>query len=106
MLVTSLCTPISDFRTQLNAVASFKLPLPGWLVKLFVQPIAMKILKQDARILRAQTEAVTRFGGEQFVSTDIDLMGGPIWRMLKEAEKGGLKTYPTPEEIKRITFEA
>ena len=106
MLVTSVCTPISDFRTQLNAVVSFKLPVPGWLVKLFIQPVALKILKQDAKVLQAQTRTIARFGGEQFVSTDIDLLGGPIWRMLKEAESGRGKKYASPEEIKRITFES
>jgi phenylpropionate dioxygenase-like ring-hydroxylating dioxygenase large terminal subunit len=86
LLVTSLCTPVDDFVTRMFAVVSFRLRLPAALVRPLVTPLAMRVLRQDAAVLRRQTETVRRFGGEQFVSTELDLLGPHIWRLLREAE--------------------
>jgi hypothetical protein len=45
-------------------------------------------LAQDADILRQQTQGIQRFGGEAYMSTELDLMGPEIWRMLRQAERG------------------
>ncbi len=89
-LVTSLCTPVSDFFTVLHAVVSFRLGrVPTSVVKPFLEPLARKIFAQDARILKLQTNAVKQFGGEQFVSTEVDVLGPEIWRLMKSAQGGG-----------------
>lgn len=90
LLVTSLCTPLDDFTTRMYAVVAFRLRLPTALIRPLVTPLAMRVLRQDAAVLRAQTETVRRFGGEQFVSTEIDLLGPHIWRLLRDAEAGSL----------------
>jgi hypothetical protein len=72
----------------MHAVISFRLPLPGWLVALFLEPIAMRILRQDQEIVRAQTEVITRFGGERYASTEVDVLGGDIHRLMKQAAAG------------------
>lgn len=87
VVATSALTPISDFVTKLYAVVSFRAIVPSFLLRMFVTPIAMRILAQDVVMLRAQTETVQRFEGEQFVSTDVDLLGPHIWRLLKQAER-------------------
>lgn len=97
-LVTSICTPVSDFETRVYAEVAFRLPLPGWLVRPFIQPLAMRIFEQDRVMLRAQTEAIERFGGEQFVSTEIDVLGGAIWRLMRAAERGEAPGADEPEE--------
>jgi len=102
VIATTVCTPISDFETRMNAAVSFKLPLPGWLVRPFIQPVAMSVIRQDARILKAQTEWIERFGGEQFVSTEIDVLGGHIYRMLRAAERGERLEVPTEGHEERI----
>ena len=84
----SLCTPISDFVTRVFAVVAFRLPVPGWLVAPFIGPVAMRVFQQDVRILDLQTRAIERFGGEQFISTEIDVLGGQIWRLLRRAAEG------------------
>ena len=48
----------------------------------------MRILRQDARILERQTEQVQRFGGEAFASTEIDVLGLRIKKLLREAAAG------------------
>ncbi len=88
-LVSAAMTPISDFYTQITSVVSFKLRLlPAWLVKFFVKPLALQIFKQDAAILKQQTQNIHRFFGEQYASTEIDVLGRHIWRLLRGAERG------------------
>ncbi|MGH7823068.1 MAG: Rieske 2Fe-2S domain-containing protein, partial [Candidatus Binatia bacterium] len=88
LFVCAALTPVADFRTRFFAVVSFRLPLPPALVRLAVTPVARRIFMQDAAILRSQTEAIRRFGGERYTSTEIDLLGPQIRRLMKEAEQG------------------
>ena len=87
-LVNSICTPVSDVLTRIHAVIAFRTRLPGWLVKLLLDPVATKIFRQDAFILKAQGESLRRFGGEHYASTAIDVLGLQIARLLREATPG------------------
>jgi phenylpropionate dioxygenase-like ring-hydroxylating dioxygenase large terminal subunit len=102
-LVTALCTPESDFVTHLHAVVSFKLRVPAHWIKPLVEPLALRIFGQDAKMLRHQTETVQRFGGEQFMNTDIDVLGPEIWRLLKQAERGEVRPSELVSE-RRVTL--
>lgn len=88
LVTTSAHTPIGDFDTAIYVVVSFRLPLPGWLVRPFVTPVATHIFGQDASILREQTDNIRRFGGERYATTEIDVLGPHIWRMLRHAARG------------------
>ncbi|MCA1683009.1 MAG: aromatic ring-hydroxylating dioxygenase subunit alpha [Actinobacteria bacterium] len=88
LVVTSAFTPVSDTDTRLHAAVTFRGALPAWLVRAVVTPIANRIFAQDERILRAQAEAIDRFGGEQFASTELDVLGTEVWRLLRRAERG------------------
>jgi phenylpropionate dioxygenase-like ring-hydroxylating dioxygenase large terminal subunit len=87
-LVNSICTPVSEVLTRLHAVIAFRTRLPGWLVKLVLNPVATRIFRQDAFILRAQGENLRRFGGEHYTSTSIDVLGLQIARLLRGSESG------------------
>ena len=102
ILVTSACTPVSDFHTVLHAVISFRMRIPGALIKPVLQPLALKIFSQDAVVLKLQTEAIHRFGGEQYVSTELDILGPQIWRLMRQAERGEVTpaTEPTTKSLK------
>ena len=89
-LITTLCTPVEDFRTRLNAAILFRTRFPGPLVRLLIEPVARRIFNQDAAMLKRQSEAARRFGGEHYMSTEIDVLGLQIWQLLKHAEKGEL----------------
>jgi phenylpropionate dioxygenase-like ring-hydroxylating dioxygenase large terminal subunit len=82
---TAALTPVNDFETAVHAVVTYKLPVPGWLVRPFVEPVALRIFRQDERILRRQTEVIRNFGGERYTSTELDVLGHEIWRLLKQA---------------------
>jgi phenylpropionate dioxygenase-like ring-hydroxylating dioxygenase large terminal subunit len=102
-VVSAALTPVSDFQTELYAVISFKLPLPGVVVVPFLKPIALRIFGQDAEVLERQTETIRRFGGEQYMSTEIDVVGNHILRLLRDAERGARKADGEPVE-KRLTM--
>lgn len=96
IVVSSVLSPVADFHTRLYTVVSFKLPLPGWLVALVVKPIARRIFGQDKRMLALQTQNIDRFGGEQYVSTELDALGPHILRLLRNAERGALAPLDEP----------
>lgn len=102
-IVTSFCTPVSDFHTRMVAVASFRTPLPRSVVRAALEPVAMRIFRQDAEILRRQTETIRRFGGEQMSSTEIDVMGPSIWRVLRDAER--LERIDANEAVEGVAAE-
>jgi phenylpropionate dioxygenase-like ring-hydroxylating dioxygenase large terminal subunit len=88
-LVTTAITPVEDYHCRLFASISFRLKwIPGWLVALFLRPVAVRIFGQDAKILAKQTDWVHRFGGEEFVNTEVDVLGPHILALLKAAERG------------------
>lgn len=88
ILVAAAMTPIEDFRTRIHAVVAIRARLPVAVVKPVLLPLALKIFAQDVAILGKQTEAIRRFGGEQYASTEIDVLGKHIWRLLRAAERG------------------
>lgn len=102
LFVSAALTPESDYRTHLYAVISFKLPIPGGVLVPFLKPIALSIFKQDAKILARQTENIRLFGGEQYVSTEVDVLGPHILRLLRAAERGKLDGSATE---RRFTME-
>lgn len=88
VVITNLLTPVSDYVTAMHAIVTFRLPIASALVGRVLEPLAKRIVHQDAVILREQTRNVRRFGGERFVSTDVDILGGHILRLLRQAERG------------------
>jgi phenylpropionate dioxygenase-like ring-hydroxylating dioxygenase large terminal subunit len=88
LVVTTAMTPADDFHTRLFVAVSFRVRAPGWLLRPFLTPAAARIFKQDAWMLGLQAENVRRFGGERFASTELDVLGPQMWRLLRQAERG------------------
>jgi phenylpropionate dioxygenase-like ring-hydroxylating dioxygenase large terminal subunit len=101
LLNTAAMTPVSATETTMWAVIQLRLPIPSWLVTPVVTPIAMRILRQDSSILAMQAQAIERFGGEDFTSTEIDVLGPHIWKLLAAAASG--EPAPGPFEH-RVTM--
>ena len=83
---TIIQLPLSPLRTRAWFVVRFASPLPAPLVRTVVRQQGKHILRQDAEGLAHQTEQTQRFGGERYASTEIDLLGTAIWRLLRQAE--------------------
>ncbi len=88
LVTTTAFTPGEDGVTDLHAAVTFRLRLPPALVKAVVTPVANRIFAQDKAILQQQSENVRRFGGEQYASTELDVLGQHILRLLRRAERG------------------
>ena len=104
LVTTTALTPLGPHRTRLFGASSFRLPMPGATVLgRALEPIALRILRQDAVVLKAQTENVRRFGGERFVSTELDTLGPGIRALLRHAAEG--RARPTAEpRVRRLTM--
>lgn len=104
LFVSAALTPEVDYRTHLWAVISVKLPIPAGPLVPLLKPIAIQIFKQDARLLARQTENIRLFGGEQYVSTELDVLGPHILRLLRAAERGKIDSSSEPTE-RRLTMD-
>ncbi|MHA7628059.1 Rieske 2Fe-2S domain-containing protein [Corallococcus sp. M7] len=100
IVVNSAMTPVSDWDTLVYAVVTVKLPVPRWLLKAavpFVLPVGLHIFGQDARILERQTDSIRRFGTEAYASTEIDVLGPSILRLMRAQERE--RTAPPPDTV-------
>jgi phenylpropionate dioxygenase-like ring-hydroxylating dioxygenase large terminal subunit len=102
LVATILHTPVHVLLSRAFFVQCIRLPLPMWLVRSYVARKVDQELRQDRAALAAQTGAIQRFGGERYASTELDLMGPEILRMLKQAERGVAVGDSVPEE--RVRF--
>ncbi|HEV8622820.1 MAG TPA: aromatic ring-hydroxylating dioxygenase subunit alpha, partial [Acidimicrobiia bacterium] len=102
LLVTSALTPVTPTQTRLHSAVTFSLRVPHALIKALLPPLAGLIFAQDARILRRQAETIERFGGEQFASTENDVLGQGILRLLRRAERGEPSEEEHPERRLRM----
>ncbi|MEZ4319501.1 MAG: aromatic ring-hydroxylating dioxygenase subunit alpha [Myxococcota bacterium] len=102
ILLNAACTPITPDETVLHAVVSVKSRIPGFLLRPLVQPIALWIFSQDVKVLSLQTES-KRLTGDRYVSTEVDLLGPHIARLLKRAEDGALdELEPYQREVRML----
>ena len=84
---TILHLPMGPFRTRAWFVLDFSSPLPASAAAAIIKARGRSVLRQDADMLAAQTATARRFGGERYTSTDLDLLGRGIWRLLRQAER-------------------
>jgi len=88
LVTTSALTPLTPLRTAVHTVVSYRLPVPGFVIRPFVIPIAEHIFRQDARMLALQTQTLRHFGREAFTSTELDAIGPIALRLLQKASRG------------------
>jgi phenylpropionate dioxygenase-like ring-hydroxylating dioxygenase large terminal subunit len=82
-------TPVGDFRTRFWLVSCWRVPRERHAeLRPLIEKQLDTILGQDVEILRAQTRRIRELGGESYRSTELDLMGPEILRMLRQAERG------------------
>lgn len=98
VLITGLCLPVEERRTKMFVRIHYFTPLPNKLVGTLLKPIGLRIFKQDADILKAQSLTIARFGEERFSSTPLDVLGGRVLRLMRAQEAGILDTLEVEEE--------
>jgi phenylpropionate dioxygenase-like ring-hydroxylating dioxygenase large terminal subunit len=101
LVSTSFLLPEGPRRTRLFAVIRYRAGLPGRLLLPVIAPIAWLILRQDARMLAATTRNLERCGGGRRSSTELDLLGADVARLLRDGP-----SEPPDEPERRVTFRA
>ena len=91
ILVVTAMTPVEAFLTRVYSVVCFRTRMPRVVLEPIIVPLALKIFAQDATMLGKQTALIKAFGGEQFASTEIDVLGRHIWRLMRSAERGDVQ---------------
>jgi hypothetical protein len=86
-IITSQCTPLGEYETDVHTVITFSFGRIGPLVRLLLEPVCRKIIRQDVEILASQTDQLRRFGGPQFCHVETDLLGLKIHSMRRRAER-------------------
>ncbi|KPK16901.1 MAG: hypothetical protein AMJ62_03860 [Myxococcales bacterium SG8_38] len=102
LVTTAALTPRDATVTDIFATVAVKVPIPNLALRTVFKPVAMRILHQDTEILRRQTEQVQRFGKEEFASTEIDVLGLRIKKLLREAAAGKRATAQEERRIKML----
>src|SRR2546426_2341001 len=85
-IITSQCTPIAEFETEVYTVMTFRFGRIGTLVRMIFEPISLHIIQQDVDVLRAQTRQIRRFEGPRFSHVETDLLGLKIHALRRCAE--------------------
>jgi hypothetical protein len=77
--------------------------VPAAVIRPIVLARGRHVLHQDADMLALQSERIATFGGESFTSTELDLLGAPIWRLLRQAERAEGLVLTTDEDDTEAT---
>jgi phenylpropionate dioxygenase-like ring-hydroxylating dioxygenase large terminal subunit len=88
-IITSQCTPINEWETQVYTVISFRFAAIGPLVRLVFEPLSRHIIQQDVEILAEQTKQLRANGGPHYAYVDTDLLGLKIQALRRKAERNG-----------------
>lgn len=88
IVATHLLAPVTRELTRIFFVVTLKLRVPGWLAVPVVHVVGRWIIGQDARALRLQSENASRFGGERWHSTEVDVLGPHVAHLLERAARG------------------
>lgn len=96
-IITSSCTPISENKTRVHTVITFRFGKIGWLIRLFFEPLSRWIIKQDVQMVALQQQSIERFGTKHYHIIEQDLLFKQIseWRRSIEYEKEPPQTMET-----------
>jgi len=86
-IITSQCTPLNESETDVHTMITFSFGRIAPLVRLLLEPVCRKIIRQDVEVLAVQSEQIRRFGGAQFCHVETDLLGLKIQSMRRRAER-------------------
>lgn len=93
VLIQGAWTPLADNQLLVHVVISLKTVIPAWLVTPFLVPIAMRIFRQDAEMLQVQWDTQQAFGEVNYRSSQLDVLGTHILRLMRQAAEEGM---PSP----------
>ena len=100
-IISSACTPVSDWETQVYTVITFCFGHIAPVVRLVFEPMARRILRQDVDILTLHGQQMRKLGGPRYAHVETDLLGIEIQRMRRRCERG---EPPQQQEVERAVI--
>lgn len=102
-LLVDLCfTPQTVDHLRVFAVISGQVPRGlGWLAPGMARLLLAQVVRQDRAVLELQTANLRRFGGPGYTSTELDVLGPHIRRMLRSEQP---PTAPAEPQETRVTM--
>lgn len=103
-IITSQASPVTERRTEVFTVITFRHGSIGPLVRWFFQPLCHHIIRQDVAILKRQGRNLRRFGGPDYAHVETDLVGLHMHTLRRRAELGEAPPKEISERTLRIRF--
>ena len=100
-IISSACTSVSDWETQVYTVITFCFGHIAPAVRLVFEPMARRILRQDVDILTLHGQQMRKLGGPRYSHVETDLLGIEIQRMRRRCEHG---EPPQQQEVERAVI--
>lgn len=102
-VITSTCTPMGEYDTQVYTLISYKLGLFNHLAKYFMPYYTRQVIQQDVEIMEIQGRALRHYGDFEFNSTPADTLHIHIEALRDWAQKGGVGPKPEPT-VQKMAF--
>jgi phenylpropionate dioxygenase-like ring-hydroxylating dioxygenase large terminal subunit len=99
--IVNFLTPVAADCTKVFTVAGLRLRCGGALLGRLAQPFAMWVARQDATMLRKVSDTVRTFGGQNFVSTQADVLGPLMGHLLRQAQAAAVDPAQWAAEAQR-----
>lgn len=95
-IITSTCTPISEYETMVYTLISFKLGWFNQVARFFLPYYTRQVIRQDVEIMEVQGRGLKHYGQEDFSSTPADTLHLHIEALRSWAQAGGQAPRPEP----------
>jgi phenylpropionate dioxygenase-like ring-hydroxylating dioxygenase large terminal subunit len=95
-VITSQCTPVSPFESQVYTLISYKLGVLNEPLKRFLGFYTRRVIQQDVDIMKLHGAHMKSFGSRAFTSTPADYLHVHIEALRDHAESGAQGEPPEP----------
>lgn len=102
-IITSQITPVTPTTAQVYTSIAFRFGIVNPIARMLLPAYTRTVIQQDVRIMRMQTENLTRFGARCFHGTDADAIHRAIESLRDHALAGERSAAPGPLKT-RLTF--
>ena len=97
LIITSTCTPVSEYETRVYTLISYKLGMMNAVAKRLLPWYTRQVIEQDVEIMEIQSRGIKHYESEQFMSTPADRLHIHIEALRKWAQDGGTRRKPSPK---------
>ena len=102
-IITSTCTPVSEYETRVFTLISYRLGWFNTVARHLLPWYTRQVIEQDVDIMKIQSRGLKHYKKEEFMSTPADRLHVHIETLRKWAQEGGTRKPPTPK-IDEVEF--